>query len=79
MYDWIKGRSLVEYCEKEKKMDLDMPRFQMEKITIDQRPSRMTALAQYFTAGSNWLTDNFMVGIPGQNEEVRSLIMEECC
>jgi hypothetical protein len=77
VYDWIKGCSLVEYCEKEKRMDFDQPSFHMEKVTMDQFPSTMTALAQYFTAGSIWLTDNFSVGIPGHNEEVRRLIMEE--
>ncbi|WP_042196662.1 hypothetical protein [Paenibacillus camerounensis] len=75
MFEWIQGHSIVEYCSRQEHMNLgDRSRFVMHTVTTDT-PSGMTALAQYFTAGSVLLDLDFNITVPVPDEQLLQQVM----
>ncbi len=77
MFEWIQDYSSLTYCSKQERMKFDdNSRFEMKRMMTDD-PTEMSALGQYFTAASVWLSVDFTVAIPVLDEEVRERIMQE--
>ena len=78
MFEWIQNYSALAYSSKQERMnfDDDNSRFEMNRIMTDE-PTEMSALGQYFTASSVWLSDDFTVVIPMLDEEVQDRVMQE--
>ncbi|MDT3426382.1 hypothetical protein J2Z22_001908 [Paenibacillus forsythiae] len=77
MLNWINKRSLVEYIAEEERMEFGQPDFRFERIAAEDMPDGITPLAQFFMAGSIWLSDDFQVILPVQDEETRKTVMKE--
>ncbi|WP_054939926.1 hypothetical protein [Paenibacillus ihuae] len=77
MFEWIQDYSTLAYSSKQERMKFDEDsRFEMKRIMTED-PTGMSALGQYFTAASVWLSVEFTVAIPVLDEEVRERIMQE--
>lgn len=77
MFEWIQDYSLLEYCRRQEQMNFgDRSRFFMHTVTVDT-PSGMTALAQYFIAGSVLLDMDFNITVPVPDEQLLQQVMEE--
>ncbi|AIQ51932.1 hypothetical protein [Paenibacillus sp. FSL R7-0331] len=77
MFEWIKDHSTLEYCSRQERMNFgDRSRFFMNTIKTDD-PSGMSALAQYFTAGSVLLNVDFNITVPVPDEKLLQRVMDE--
>lgn len=74
MFEWIQDYSLLEYCSRQEHMNFgDRSRFFMHTVTVDT-PSGMTALAQYFIAGSVLLDMDFNITVPVPAEQLQQQV-----
>lgn len=79
MFEWIQDYSTLAYSSGRERMEFaEHVSADVTRILTDD-PAGMSALGQYFTAASVWLSGdlNFRVGIPVHNEEVRERVMNE--
>ncbi|CAM4449134.1 hypothetical protein [Paenibacillus typhae] len=77
MFEWIQDHSLLEYSSRQERLDFgERSRFRMNSIKAAE-PAGMTALAQYFTAGSVLLHIDFNITVPVPDEEILQRVMRE--